>query len=223
MKRYGNLVVLLVSSLSLSGCMNPQGQPDYTASGALGGAATGAIIGSAARHPGAGAAIGAAIGAVTGGVIGHGMDQAQEMRNAQIAQAQQQAQQTSPLKPEDIISLTRAKFSDDLIISQIRNSRTVYHLSTADIISLKRAGVSEKVIDYMINTPSLEQTAPQASVATSPPPAPLVEPVVVAPGPDYYWIPGVWFWLDDRWTWRRGYWHEPYHYRYNHHGYRRWR
>jgi hypothetical protein len=36
----------------------------------------------------------------------------------------------------------------------IRNSRTVYRLTTAEIIDLKESGVSNKVIDFMINTAS---------------------------------------------------------------------
>jgi hypothetical protein len=55
----------------------------------------------------------------------------------------------------DVKMLAKSGISDDVIISQIRNSRTVYHLSAAEILDLKDAGVSEKVIDFMINTPSM--------------------------------------------------------------------
>jgi len=55
----------------------------------------------------------------------------------------------------DVVTLTKNGFGDDVIISQIRNSHTVYHLSTAEIIDLKNSGVSEKVIDFMINTANL--------------------------------------------------------------------
>src|ERR1039458_1680866 len=44
-------------------------------------------------------------------------------------------------------ALAKAGVSDGLIISQIRITHTVYHLSTAEIIDLKNSGVSEKVID----------------------------------------------------------------------------
>ncbi len=219
MKRYPYLFATAMLGLSLSGCMNPQGQPDYTASGALAGAATGAVIGSTARHSGAGSLVGAAVGAVAGGAIGHGMDQTQQVRNAQIAQAQQQTQPTQPLSLDDIKSLSRSKVSDDLIISQIRNSRTIYHLSTAHIIDLKRSGVSDRVIDFMINTPSMLQSATVTTAPATPPPAPLVEPMVVAPAPDYFWVSGAWIWLDGGWAWRHGYWHEPY----RHGGFRHWR
>jgi len=55
----------------------------------------------------------------------------------------------------DVVALVKNGLSDEVIISQIRNSRTVYHLTTAEIIDLKNSGVSEKVIEFMINTASL--------------------------------------------------------------------
>ena len=113
----------------------------------------------------------------------------------------------------DVQALAKAGISDDLIISQIRNSRTVYHLTTADIIALKNAGVSERVIDFMINTPSQIPSAEVSGVVGSSPPPPPPETVVVAPGPDYVWVGGTWVWLGgDRWTWRHGYWHRPTHF-----------
>jgi uncharacterized protein YcfJ len=203
----------------MSGCMNPYGRPDYTASGALAGGATGAIIGSMARHPGSGALLGGAVGAVIGGLIGHGMDQAQEAQlRAQAPQTLERVRQGRPLALEDIKALARAGISDDVIISQIRNTGTVYHLSAADIIDLNRAGVSERVIRYMIDTASQEQTAQVAPAMTPPPPAPLPEFIPVMPAPGYMWISGAWFWGPNHWVWRPGYWHRPmrYHYRYRH-------
>lgn len=52
----------------------------------------------------------------------------------------------------DVKALAKAGLSDEVILSHIRNSRAVYHLTTAEIIDLKGSGVSEKVIDFMINT-----------------------------------------------------------------------
>jgi len=102
-----------------------------------------------------------------------------------------------------------AGVSDDLIISQMRNSRTVHHLNTVNIIDLKTAGVSEKIIDYMINTPSQVQSAEVAGVIGTAAPTPQLEPVVLAPGPDYLWVGGAWLWYGDRWIWHPGYWHQP--------------
>ena len=55
----------------------------------------------------------------------------------------------------DVKAMARAQVSDDTIIAQIVNSHTVYHLSATDIIDLHQAGVSQKVIDFMINTPGM--------------------------------------------------------------------
>jgi hypothetical protein len=61
---------------------------------------------------------------------------------------------SQPLGLADVKMLAKSGISDEVIISQIQNSRTVYHLSAADILDLKDSGVSEKVINFMINTPS---------------------------------------------------------------------
>jgi hypothetical protein len=162
--------------LAATGCQTPSGNPDRTATGALTGGAigagTGAIIGNySGHHTAEGAAIGGAIGLVTGGIIGNAMDQQQrETLAKQNPQTLQRVQAGQPLGLADIKALARAGVGDDIIISQIRNSHTVYRLSTADIIDLKDSGVSNRVIDFMINTPSLYP----------PPPPPR-------PAPGYYY------------------------------------
>ncbi len=60
-----------------------------------------------------------------------------------------------PMGLPDIKMLAKSGVSDEVILSQIRNSHSIYRLSAAEILDLKDAGVSEKVIDFMINTPSL--------------------------------------------------------------------
>ena len=125
------------SAVVLTGCESPNGTPDRTATGALtGGAigmASGALIGG--RHAGEGALIGGALGAVTGGLIGHSMDEeAQARLRQQAPQTYMRVDQGQPLSVADLKALAAAKLSDDVIISQIRNSRTVFHLSSADII-----------------------------------------------------------------------------------------
>jgi outer membrane lipoprotein SlyB len=156
--RRQSVVGFAAAMLIVAGCTTPEGQPDRTATGALTGGAwgagTGAIIGSASGHAGAGALIGGAIGAITGGIIGNVMDQQQrETLRQQSPQTLVRVERGQPLGLTDIKALAKAGVSDEIIIGQIRNSRTVYHLSTAEIIDLKDAGVSEKVIDFMINTP----------------------------------------------------------------------
>src|ERR1051325_4504226 len=115
--------------LLAAGCETPEGTPNRTATGALIGggigAASGALIGGG-RHGAEGALIGGALGAVTGGLIGHSMDKA----------------------------MAKAGVGDEVIISQIRSTHTIYRLSAADIIDLHNSGESQKVMDFMINTAS---------------------------------------------------------------------
>jgi len=144
--------------------------------------------------------------------------------------------QDQPLGLPDIKMLAKNGVSDDVILSQIRNSHTVYHLTAPEIIELKDAGVSQRVIDFMINTPRISPGGPVvgpspvvapvrvpppapappppatatvvAEVGSEPPP-PVVEQVVVSPGPDYVWVAGHWRWHGRRWVWVRGAWLIP--------------
>jgi outer membrane lipoprotein SlyB len=215
MKLHVLTLALAASAVVLTGCVSPNGEPDNTGSGALIGAGTGALIGGANGRGGGGALIGAAVGAIAGGLIGHSMDQDQQARlRAQAPQTYVRVDQGQPLGVADVKALAAAGVGDNVIISQIRNSRTVYHLSAADIIDLRDAGVSNPVIDFMINTPgSIGESSAVAAqagtvVVTQPPPPPSVDTVVVAPGPDYVWIDGEWVW-NGRWFWVGGHWGYP--------------
>ena len=165
MKHYNLSAVGIATAILAAACQTPEGQPNQAGTGAIAGGAigagTGAIIGSTSGHAGEGALIGGAIGAVSGAVIGNSIDQSQRERvQQQNPQTMQRVDAGQPLLLPDIKALARSGVSDDIIISQIRNSRTVYRLSTAEIIDLKDAGVSNRVIDFMINTPSLYPPPP---------------------------------------------------------------
>ncbi len=159
MKNLAIGILSVVMAVGLVGCETPEGRPDRTATGALTGGAlgagTGAIIGSMKGQAGAGAAIGGVLGAIAGGAIGHGMDSQQRDLERQRVQSIPRIEQGQPLGIADIKAMAKAGISDEVMISHIRNSRTVYRLTTAEIIDLKDAGVSQKVIDFMINTQSL--------------------------------------------------------------------
>ena len=64
----------------------------------------------------------------------------------------QPASQVQPLSLADVKTLAKAGISDEVILSQIRRSHSVYRLTTSEIIDLKDAGVGQRVIDFMINT-----------------------------------------------------------------------
>jgi outer membrane lipoprotein SlyB len=220
MKANTLVFTLAVSAVVLTGCQNPDGTQNNTASGALIGGALGAITGAAIggpRNGGAGALIGAAAGAIGGGLIGNSMDQEQNARlRAEAPQTYVRVEQNQPLAVADVKALAQAKVGDDIIISQIRNSHTVYHLSAADIIDLRNSGVSETVINFMINTPSTVGATSETTQGTTtyisqaPPPPPVESVTVVAPGPDYVWIGGEWVW-NGGWFWVGGHWGYPPH------------
>lgn len=209
-----------VTAVVLTGCQNPDGTQNNTAGGALIGGAIGAITGAAiggGRHGGEGALIGAAAGVIGGGLIGNSMDQEQNARlRAQAPQTYVKVEQGQPLSVVDVKSLAKAGINEDVIINQIKNSHTVYHLSTADIIDLRDSGVTDKVINFMINSPSLWGGTSDASAQSSTvvvqqaPPPPPMETIVVAPAPDYVWVGGEWIW-NGRWIWVAGHWGYPPH------------
>lgn len=212
---YRLIFVAAVSSVVLTGCVNPDGSVDNTGSGALAGGAmgafTGAVIGG--RNAGPGALIGAAAGMIAGGLIGHSMDQQQQAQlREQAPQTYVRVDQGQPLGMTDIKALAKAGVSDDVIISQIKTSHTIFRLSAADIIDLHSAGVSDAVVNYMINTQSAADAAPATTtvVRYAPPPQPVETVTVYAPGPGYMWVDGEWIW-NGEWIWMAGHWGYPPH------------
>jgi len=211
-------VILAAAGMAvlLSGCVNPDGSPNNTGSGALIGGAFGAFTGAAigGRHGGPDALFGAAAGALAGGLIGNSVDREQTARlQAQAPRTYERIDQGSPLSLADVKALAQAGISEDVIKSQIQSSRTVFHLSATDIIDLRDAGVSDQIVNYMINTPtavgaSLEAPPGTTTYITQAPPPPPVETIVVAPGPDYNWIGGEWVW-NGGWFWVGGHWGYP--------------
>jgi WXXGXW repeat (2 copies) len=215
MKRIQTLTIALAgSAVLLTGCVNPNGTANNTGTGALVGGGIGAAAGAAlgGRNALGGALIGGVLGAITGSIIGNQADQAQaEALRAQAPVTYVHVQQNQALTVEDVKALVQARVSDDAIISQIQNSHTIYHLTASQIIDLRNSGVSDRVINFMINTPSTITPVPQTTVVETDtaPPSPPPQPVVVSPGPGYLWINGDWQWNGGGWTWTAGRWVYP--------------
>jgi hypothetical protein len=117
--------------------------------GGLLGAGTGALIGHATGNTGAGALIGAGVGAVSGGLIGHAVDE-EKKADAKVAAALTSPQ--GPLGLTDVVYLAQQHVSDELILSQIRTTRSVFQLSANDTVWLKQQGVSDVVVQEMLAT-----------------------------------------------------------------------
>ena len=83
-----------------------------------------------------------------------------------------------PYGVEDVLKLSRAQVSEDITLNFIHSSGTIYNLAPKDIVYLHNQGVSDQVINAMLNqrknvaaemaaqaAPTGAPTAPQAPVA----------------------------------------------------------
>lgn len=140
-------VVSILSLLSLVSCQT------NTGTGALAGAGVGAVGGALITGSGTGALIGAGVGAATGALIGAALDESDRRSlDRESPSTTRKIDRGEQLSTDDVKKMTKAGLSDDVIISQIDATKSVFYLSSADIIDLKKAGVSQKVINHMIQT-----------------------------------------------------------------------
>jgi hypothetical protein len=89
--------------------------------------------------------------------------------------AKQITDKQAALTNQDVIKLTQAKMSDDIIIAKIQQSQTKFDTSVEALVALQKAGVSERVIKVMMNP---------AAVAEIAQPAPAKPRAVTAPAPN---------------------------------------
>jgi hypothetical protein len=108
----------------------------------------------------------------------------------------------------DIIELTKAGLSEDILIALIDADRTVFALDKSDVLALKKAGVSKAVMLKMLRTRSefeapATTTEPEMPAANPPSQAPLPEVVVIGAQtppppvtvvvPQYFYVPySIW-------------------------------
>jgi len=141
-----NLIITVLFALSLTSCQSKAGTGAITG-GAIG-AGTGAVIGG-----GKGALIGGAAGAIGGAIIGAALDeQDKKIMEKTSPRTVERMDRGEPLTINDIIKLSQGGISDETIIRYIQVSRTTYNLSQAQINRLQEAGVSQRVINYMVDT-----------------------------------------------------------------------
>jgi hypothetical protein len=85
----------------------------------------------------------------------------------------------SGLTAEDVIKLAKAGLSEDIIIQQIRKNGRAFDLSTDQLIALKTANVSDRIVQVMLDpskadappTPAVSKLVAPAPVAVKRPPA----------------------------------------------------
>lgn len=190
-----------IALLSLCACLLTSSQggcqsPFYTKRGAtvggLTGAGLGAIIGEAAADkPLAGAAIGTAVGALTGAMTGSALDDIENRNQARVQYQSQQAYARASTI-DDVIAMTRAGLSDEVITQHLRTNGFVGTLRAPELIMLKQQGVSDRVVYAMqgLQSGPYVGAVPQSVVAA--PPVIVEEHYYVRPPPPvrvypYYW------------------------------------
>jgi hypothetical protein len=100
------------------------------------------------------------------------------------------AGQTAPLLSygvNQIIQLSQAKVADATIINYIQNSGSSYGLDANQIVYLKQQGVSDTIINIMLNQPRPSPTAAQSATATATSTATATVNVMTQPeAPSFY-------------------------------------
>jgi hypothetical protein len=177
--------ILIVLLPTTAACQSPRYADRGALFGGLTGAGVGAVVGDAAGNAGAGALIGTAVGALTGAAVGDSIDADMARSKAEI-EARMGRQMQGAVTPQDVIAMTQAGLSDDVIATHIRANGVAQPLQVNDLIGLRNMGVRDSVINAM------QQTPPRATQIVHPagvyPAYAAPAPVVVSP---YYpvWYP----------------------------------
>jgi uncharacterized membrane protein len=173
------LAATLVASVS-TGCRSSSYGDKGALFGGLLGAGTGAAIGQRSGNPVAGALIGTAVGAITGNAIGEGIDE-DVARNRAEVEARMGRQMSAAVTPEDVVAMTTAGLSDDVIAAHIRAHGVAQPPQVNDLINLRNQGVSDNVLKAMQSSPG-----PQAAVARASGSSPVIIKERVYVPPPYY-------------------------------------
>jgi outer membrane lipoprotein SlyB len=145
MKRFVYLSIVAIG-LVISSCETKTG------TGALAGGGLGAVAGGAIGG-GQGALIGGAVGAVAGGLVGAALDeQDRKVMQRTSPRTVDRMDRKEPLTINDVIKLSQGGVSDESIIRYMQQTGTTYNLSQAQIRRLQDAGVSQRVINYMVDS-----------------------------------------------------------------------
>ena len=113
---------------------------------------------------------------IAGTVCASAAAQTQYPREVYLPPANQQSKMTV----NDVIKLSKAGVSDELIIQQIRKKNQLFDLSTDQILQLKAAHVSDRVIQVMLDPRSNAAEPTKVKTVTPPPPVQLPQPALQA-------------------------------------------
>jgi len=158
-------IALFVLSSLCGGCASPYRADQGALIGGVTGAGVGALVGEAVGNPLAGAVIGAGVGTMSGALIGDSLDEIEARNQAEIEARLGRRLGPGGVAVPDVVAMSRAGVSDEVIINHIRIHGTATALQTNDLIYLQQNGVSPAVVQVMQNPP-----APAAVVHHVPPP-----------------------------------------------------
>ncbi len=167
-----------------SGCRSPYYSDRGAVAGGLAGAGIGAALGNSSGNALPAAIAGAAIGTFTGSAIGDGID-ADLARSKAEVEARMGRQMSGAVTSEEVIAMTQAGLSEDVIATHIRAHGVARPPNVNDLIVLRNQGVSDRVIQ------ALQQMPPVVGASTYAPGGYVAQPprgVVVEHyyGPGYY-------------------------------------
>ncbi|MFV1968801.1 MAG: glycine zipper domain-containing protein [Pirellulaceae bacterium] len=150
--RSGILVLYGVICLVGAGCHAMNYAERGAGIGGLTGALAGAAIGENHGNAVAGAAIGTAVGALAGTAMGSEMDHEVARSEALIREKMGRAM-AGAVSVADVIAMTRAGLSDEVVVSHIRANGVAARPQVPDLIQLRNAGVRDPIIQAMQQTP----------------------------------------------------------------------
>lgn len=120
------------------------------------GALTGTVIGAGAgglAGGGNGALIGSAAGVIAGGLIGAALDeQDRRVMERSSPRTVDRMDRGEALTINDVIKLSQSGVSDDTILRYMRETSSSYSLSQTQVRRLQDSGVSQRVINDMIQS-----------------------------------------------------------------------
>jgi hypothetical protein len=91
-----------------------------------------------------------------------------------IAQGLSFGQAPAKLSVNDIVKMLQAKISESIIVAKVKKSGTAFDLSADQLVTLKKAGGSDSLMEVLLD-PAKPYSATPASVVTAAP-APAAEP-----------------------------------------------
>ncbi len=93
-----------------------------------------------------------------------------------------------PYGVEDVLKLSRAQINEEIIVNYIQNSGTIYSLGPQDIVYLRNEGVSDRVVNTMLDQRKVvaaESAAQTAAAAPAPQAVPYPDTGAVPAAPIY--------------------------------------